>query len=261
MVRASSSSKPATTAVASASATTAPVVVAEKKASATPAKKASASAPKKEASAPAPKKEVSAPAPAPVAPVVASSETAPADASTPAVVAPVKASVEIPTTEQLLIIRSRINDRNKNVNALLSENDKDEKLYGKLMEKKDKFDVKNSSKKVKKVKAKKVAGEVSNKKSGFNKPVAITDEFADFLNIPRGTLISRVDVNRIVRDYINTNNLRDPTNGQKIIPNEAFAKLLRYENASAVEDKDKLSYFNLQRWMKPLFVKAEIVVV
>ena len=86
--------------------------------------------------------------------------------------------------------------------------------------------------------------------SGFVKPTPITSELADFLGKEHGTEMARTQVTREINSYIREHNLQDPSNGRRIIPDQALRTLLR------VPQKDELTYFNLQRYMSHHFVKV-----
>jgi chromatin remodeling complex protein RSC6 len=88
------------------------------------------------------------------------------------------------------------------------------------------------------------------KPSGFVKPALITNQLAAFLGKPSGTEMARTDVTREINAYIRQNNLQDPTNGRRIIPDASLGALLN------VGASDELTYFNLQRYMSPHFIKA-----
>lgn len=85
--------------------------------------------------------------------------------------------------------------------------------------------------------------------SGFVKPTRISDELAKFLDKPTGTEMARTDVTRDINKYIRTNDLQDKSNGRKINPDLKLASLLK------VDEKDELTYFNLQKYMSPHFSK------
>ena len=89
--------------------------------------------------------------------------------------------------------------------------------------------------------------------SGFVKPTLISDQLAEFLGKDKGTLIARTDVTREINAYIRANKLQDPENGRKINPDAKLKKLL------VLKPTDELTYFNLQRFMKHHFIKAEAV--
>jgi chromatin remodeling complex protein RSC6 len=86
--------------------------------------------------------------------------------------------------------------------------------------------------------------------SGFVKPTLISDQLADFLSKPHGSLLARTDVTREINAYIRANKLQDATNGRKIIPDAKLKKLL------AVKAEDELTYFNLQKFMSQHFKKT-----
>lgn len=87
--------------------------------------------------------------------------------------------------------------------------------------------------------------------SGFVKPTLISDELANFLGKSVGTEMARTAVSKEINAYIRNNNLQDKTNGRIIVPDAKLATLLK------TQPSDELTYFNLQRFMKHHFVKAE----
>lgn len=93
------------------------------------------------------------------------------------------------------------------------------------------------------------------KPSGFIKPTLISDELAAFLGKANGIEMARTDVSREINAYIQANELKDKTNGRKIHPDAKLAALLKFP----VNTEEELTYFNLQRYMKHHFVKAEPV--
>uniref|UniRef100_A0A6C0BT83 DM2 domain-containing protein n=1 Tax=viral metagenome TaxID=1070528 RepID=A0A6C0BT83_9ZZZZ len=86
--------------------------------------------------------------------------------------------------------------------------------------------------------------------SGFVKPTPISDALAAFLKKPAGTQMARTEVTREINQYIRAHNLQDPQNGRKINPDKDLRKLLN------VEKNGELTYFNLQRYMSPHFIKT-----
>lgn len=90
----------------------------------------------------------------------------------------------------------------------------------------------------------------SNKKpSGFALPSSISDELCGFMSKELGTLVARTDVTRFIIGYIKDKNLQNPKNRKYILPDGALKKLL------GVGEDDKLSYFNLQKYMNQHFHK------
>lgn len=90
-------------------------------------------------------------------------------------------------------------------------------------------------------------------KSGFVKPTRISDELAIFLNKEIGTEMARTEVSKEINQYVVANSLRDKSNGRIILPDAKLGKLLKAEKT------DEVTYFNLQRYLKPHFIKAEPV--
>ena len=106
-----------------------------------------------------------------------------------------------------------------------------------------------------KASSKKRRNNVNRKPSGFVKPTRISDELAAFLGKTVGTEMARTDVSKELNAYIQSNNLQDKANGRKINPDAKLAKLLK------ISKDDELTYFNLQRFMKHHFIKAEVPAV
>ena len=91
----------------------------------------------------------------------------------------------------------------------------------------------------------------SNRKpSGFVKPTLISMELADFLKVPHKSEIARTEVTREINKYIREHNLQDAKNGRIINADKALQTLLK------VQKSDELTYFNLQKFMSPHFLKA-----
>lgn len=91
--------------------------------------------------------------------------------------------------------------------------------------------------------------------SGFVKPTKISDELADFLKVSHGTLMARTDVTRKINEYICEKNLKDGANGRHIHPDALLSKLLKYDEAKS--QGQQLSYFNLQKYLAPHFIKDQ----
>jgi len=90
--------------------------------------------------------------------------------------------------------------------------------------------------------------------NGFAKPALITDALCDFLSVPKGTEMSRTDVTRKINAYIKEHNLNKPENKRIILPDEKLRKILN------VKPSEEVSFFSLQRFLSPLFVKKTPVV-
>lgn len=102
-----------------------------------------------------------------------------------------------------------------------------------------------------KVNAKRNKNKGSRAPSGFVKPAGITKELAKFLGVPEDTKIARTDVTKLITSYVKEHNLQDSKNGRKILPDAKLSALL------GVKSSDEVTYFNLQKYMKPHFVKAD----
>jgi len=72
-----------------------------------------------------------------------------------------------------------------------------------------------------------------------------------FLGEPLGTEMARTDVSKKINKYIEKNGLKDQKNDRKINHDEKLGNLLRLKE----EEEDKLTYFNLQKYMKHHFIK------
>lgn len=88
--------------------------------------------------------------------------------------------------------------------------------------------------------------------NGFAKPTQISAELCEFLNVPAGTEKARTDVTREIHKFVQQKSLSDPTNKRIILAHKdpVLKKLL------GVTDKDSVTYFNLQRYLKRHFVKT-----
>lgn len=86
--------------------------------------------------------------------------------------------------------------------------------------------------------------------SGFVKPTKISDELAAFLGKSVGTEMARTEVSKEINAYIKSKSLQDKANGREIHPDAPLAKLLKFQKG------EKLTYFNLQRYMKHHFPKT-----
>lgn len=98
---------------------------------------------------------------------------------------------------------------------------------------------------------KKAASTTPRQPSGFAKPSLLSDELCDFLGVAKGSSMSRTDVTAKVNEYIKKNNLRNEKDKRQILPDGKLNKILN------LSKDDKLTYFNLQRFMKHHYQKVE----
>lgn len=90
------------------------------------------------------------------------------------------------------------------------------------------------------------------KPSGFAKPSIISNELCEFLEKPLGTQIARTEVTQHLISYIKKHNLQNDENKRVIQPDEKLQKLLK------VSTEDKVTYFNIQKYMNPHFKTVSI---
>jgi chromatin remodeling complex protein RSC6 len=90
--------------------------------------------------------------------------------------------------------------------------------------------------------------------SVFLQPTKISPALAQFCGVSAETLLSRTDVTRKIAEYIKTNNLQNPENRREIQADATLTSLF------ALTSEDQLNYFNLQRYVKPHFIKEVKVV-
>ena len=90
--------------------------------------------------------------------------------------------------------------------------------------------------------------------SGFVKPAPLSDALATVLGLETGSSLPRTEVTKLVNEYVKSNNLQNPTDRRTILPDAKLKALL-----NPGED-DNVTYFNLQRYLKPHFLKADSVV-
>jgi chromatin remodeling complex protein RSC6 len=140
---------------------------------------------------------------------------------------------------------SEFSSKLQQLTALFSAVKSDYKTLEKLVAREFKNAQKSSSKRKKSGK--------NRQPSGFVKPTRISDELAVFLGKTIGAEMARTDVSKEINQYIRLNSLQDKTNGRKIIPDQKLAVLLN------IGGDEELTYFNLQRYMKHHFIKADVL--
>jgi chromatin remodeling complex protein RSC6 len=199
------------------------------------------------ASTPAPAPAVEAAAPKPRA-KKAKVEVAPAP-TTEATTAPA-AEAAAPAASDASVLSQKLTEFNAKLQQLVGlfstvKND------FKTLEKSVTRELKNAQK----ASSKKRRNNGNRKPSGFIKPTRISDELAAFLGKTVGTEMARTEVSKEINAYITNNGLQDKSNGRKINPDAKLTQLLK------LNKEDELTYFNLQRYMKHHFIKAEVVAV
>ena len=182
----------------------------------------------------------------PVKKTVAKKETpVPAPAPTPA---PAKVVEENVVQEQTSIegsLSATLSDFSRSLQEVTFSLNK-MKAEFKILEKQ----VIREAKSMDKVNAKRNKSKGSRAPSGFVKPAAISKELAKFLGVDEGTKMARTDVTKMITSYVKEHSLQASDNGRRIMPDAKLKALLN------VTDKDEVTYFNLQKFMKHHFVKA-----
>lgn len=96
--------------------------------------------------------------------------------------------------------------------------------------------------------AKKTGG--SKTVSGFATPTKISNELCTFMGVQSGTEVARTEVTKYLSKYIKDHSLQDSKNRRVILPDKKLGKLLN------VGKSDSVTYFNIQKYMKPHFTKS-----
>ena len=91
--------------------------------------------------------------------------------------------------------------------------------------------------------------------SGFARPTNVTKELCDFMNKEEGTKIARTEVTRALVYYIKSNNLVNKDNHKIISPDDKLKFLL------GVDESEKLTYFNIQKYMNKHFINESSAVM
>ena len=91
--------------------------------------------------------------------------------------------------------------------------------------------------------------------SGFAKPTQVSDDLANFLNLPSGTELARTEVTSKVIAYIKEHNLQNPSNKKQILLDDNLNKLLLPGN------KDIVTFFNLQTYLKKHFTSQATAII
>jgi len=169
--------------------------------------------------------------------------------------APVEAAAEAPAPASASEVTSENEAWNAadELEALIAEVTALKAATGVALNKLKEFSKRNAKehKRLSKLQAKKKTSSGPRKPSGFTKPTPITPELATFIGKPAGTEMARTDVTKEITAYVRAHNLQDKENGRKIIPDKKLSALLNVPKGT------DLTYFNLQTYLSPHFVKAQ----
>jgi chromatin remodeling complex protein RSC6 len=92
--------------------------------------------------------------------------------------------------------------------------------------------------------SKKIREKKPRKPSGFVLPVPVSPELSRFLQLPEGSRISRTEVTKYLIYYIKENQLIDPENKTRVVPDAALNELLGPDI-----DLNTLTRFTIQKYM------------
>lgn len=92
--------------------------------------------------------------------------------------------------------------------------------------------------------------EPKKRQNGFAKPRTITDQLAEFMQLPVGSLVSRTQATQYIMQYIKTNGLENPADRRKIIPNDSLWAIL----GDDARMEQAITHFNLQKYVTRHFV-------
>lgn len=141
--------------------------------------------------------------------------------------------------ERMATLVGQLDDMTKAIKAIQGEMKKLQKDVGKLSKGgKNRREIKYDAN-----------GEKIVQKTGFALPVPLSDQLCEFLDLPKGSSLSRTDVTRNLNTIIKSEKMQDPTNGRNIIPNAKLRALLN------PAEGDTVSFFNLQRYLAVHFQK------
>ena len=152
-------------------------------------------------------------------------------------IAPDSTTIESSLSENLSVLADSIQSMTTILNKIKSD-------Y-KVLEKQ----VLKEARSMDKVNAKRKKSKGSRAPSGFVKPAAISKDLAKFLGVSDDTKMARTDVTKKITAYVKDHKLQAPNNGRKIIPDKKLMSLLNCKSS------DEVTYFNLQKYMKPHFIK------
>ena len=94
-----------------------------------------------------------------------------------------------------------------------------------------------------------LAGAKPRTPSGFAKPTKLSDDLCAFLGVSAGSQMARTEVTRVINEYIKKNALQDTADKRTIVPDVKLSSILK------IADGQKLTYFNLQTYIKHHFQK------
>ena len=104
----------------------------------------------------------------------------------------------------------------------------------------------------KNIKVKRQVNSDMSKTSGFMKPVNVSKEVSKFAGWKDGDMHSRVEVTKLICDYVKSNDLQNPKDRRQILPDKKLKSLLNLSDNM----KEPLTYYSLQKHIQPHFIRA-----
>jgi chromatin remodeling complex protein RSC6 len=92
--------------------------------------------------------------------------------------------------------------------------------------------------------------QLKHNKSGFMKPVEVSEPLAALIAIPSTELIARCVVNKKINEYIKSNNLQVPSNRQTFTIDARLASVFEVEVGTVIH------YFKMQSYLKHHYPKS-----
>jgi len=87
--------------------------------------------------------------------------------------------------------------------------------------------------------------------SGFMKPVNITPELASFIGVSVDDTITRVQITKLICQYIKDHDLQDPSDRRIIEADAALSAILGPNPINENGEEEKLTYYSLQKRIQP----------
>lgn len=89
----------------------------------------------------------------------------------------------------------------------------------------------------------------NSKKNGLETPIPLSDVLCQFLNIEKGSRMSRNKAKAGIRAHIRDKKLQNPNNRRELIPDKKLKSIL-----IDYVDGDELTYFTLEKYIKKHFL-------
>lgn len=109
-------------------------------------------------------------------------------------------------------------------------------------------------------KRRRVTSDLKKAKKSLKGNYHISDELANFLNKPKRSVMTKIEVTREIRDYIRKNNLQDPTEEREYTPDAKLKKLFTLSQQDKLKNPRWAEYrfnvFNLPTFLSRHFLQS-----